>query len=175
MPDETQMLIDLIKARIANATELCNTAVDEAVEGNVLLARALYRDCITLLHSIEDILTTYAKTTTTPIPLDANVLRWMYQMTGRPTPREEEEAEAQAIRELLEETERRRPPTPEQQARRIAEEEFKTESRTPPPTWTPEITPEETGEQEEETPLEEEIRRILEGEEETEETEEETE
>jgi hypothetical protein len=131
---EDEMILAHIELRINNAFALCRKAIDLAREGNIMGAKLLYNDCLTLLHGIEDMLRGYERATRITIPLETNVLRNIYEAIVGLSPAELRETEIQEEAEIL------------KQLATLAKTEMKAEKKTPPPGWKPEITKEEIGE-----------------------------
>jgi hypothetical protein len=131
---EDEMILSHLELRINNAFALCRKAIDLAREGNIMGAKLLYHDCITLLHGIEDMLRGYEKATRITIPLETNTLRNIYEAIVGITPAELRTTEEQEELEIL------------KQVTAIAETEMETEKRSPPPERKPKITEEEIGE-----------------------------
>jgi hypothetical protein len=133
---EDEMILSHIELRINNAFALCRKAIDLAREGNIMGAKLLYNDCLTLLHGIEDMLRGYEKATSISIPLETDLLRNLYEAIVGITPAELRTTEEQEELEIL------------RQITAIAETEMKTEKRSPPPERKPKIEKEEIGEKE---------------------------
>ena len=131
---EDEMILSHLELRINNAFALCKKAIDLAREGNIMGAKLLYHDCLTLLHGIEDMLRGYEKATRITIPLETNVLRNIYEAIIGLSPAELRETEMEEEAEIL------------KQLATLAKTEMKTEKKTPPPGWKPEIAKEEIGE-----------------------------
>jgi hypothetical protein len=128
---EDEMILAHIETRINNAFALCKKSIDLAREGNIMGAKLLYNDCLTLLHGIEDMLRGYEKATRITIPLETNVLRNIYEAIVGLSPAELRETEIEEEAEIL------------KQLATLAKTEMKAEKRSPPPGWKPEITKEE--------------------------------
>jgi hypothetical protein len=128
---EDELILSHIETRINNAFAMCRKAIDLAREGNIMGAKLLYNDCLTLLHGIEDMLRGYEKATRITIPLETNVLRNIYEAIVGLSPAELRETEIEEEAEIL------------RQLATLAKTEMKAEKRSPPPGWKPEITKEE--------------------------------
>ena len=128
---EDELILSHIRTRINNAFALCIKAIDLAQEGNIMGAKLLYNDCLTLLHGIEDMLRGYERATRISIPLETNILRNLYEAIVGLSPAELRETELEEEAEIL------------KQLATLAKTEMKTEKKSPPPGWKPEITKEE--------------------------------
>ena len=128
---EDELILSHIETRINNAFALCKKAIDLAREGNIMGAKLLYNDCLTLLHGIEDMLRGYERATRITIPLETNVLRNLYEAIVGLSPAELRETELEEEAEIL------------KQLATLAKTEMKEEKKTPPPGWKPKITKEE--------------------------------
>jgi hypothetical protein len=131
---EDEIILAHIETRINNAFAMCRKAIDLAREGNIMGAKLLFNDCLTLLHGIEDMLRGYERATRITIPLETNVLRNIYEAIVGLSPAELRETELEEEAEIL------------RQLATLAKTEMKVEKKTPPPGWKPEITKEEIGE-----------------------------
>jgi hypothetical protein len=128
---EDEMILAHIETRINNAFALCRKAIDLAREGNIMGAKLLFNDCLTLLHGIEDMLRGYERATRITIPLETPILRNLYEAIVGLSPAELRETEIEEEAEIL------------KQLATLAKTEMKAEKRSPPPGWKPEITKEE--------------------------------